>query len=332
MSAPRIAVVVPALNEIGSIDAVVSSLLADAPSDANLVVVDGGSTDGTRQAVERLAASDDRISVLDNPARIQAAGVNLGARCCPPGTSILVRADAHCVYPKGWLRRVVDALETTDAASVVVPLRTAADRPGFQMAVAAAQNSLLGNGGARHRSAPVSGWVDHGHHAAFRMADFRRMGGYDESFAVNEDAELDVRIAAGGGRIWLEASCIVDYLPRSTPSALARQYYRYGEGRAATCAKHGRLPAGRQMAPFFAFLACTAGVVGSVLHPALLILPAGYATACVLVAASTIPSASLRTRLAAAVAAATMHLSWGAGFSVGLMRVPVRALRSGGRP
>ena len=37
-------------------------------------------------------------------------------------------------------------------------------------------------------------WADHGHHALMRISAFRAVGGYDESFSHNEDAELDYRL------------------------------------------------------------------------------------------------------------------------------------------
>src|SRR5262249_46348850 len=92
-------------------------------------------------------------------------------------------------------------------------------------------------------------WVDHGHHALMRVRAFREAGGYDESFTHNEDAEFDTRLRAGGGRILLAADILIDYYPRSTAAALARQYFKYGEGRARTALKHRAGLKFRQMAP-----------------------------------------------------------------------------------
>ena len=68
----------------------------------------------------------------------------------------------------------------------------------FQKATALAQNSRLGNGGSQHREGGAGRWTDHGHHALMRLDAFRAVGGYDETFSHNEDAELDYRLAAGG--------------------------------------------------------------------------------------------------------------------------------------
>src|SRR3984885_13297203 len=91
----------------------------------------------------------------------------------------------------------------------------------IQKAAAATQNSLLGNGGSAHRREGKGGrWVDHGHHALIRLESFRAVGGYDESFPQNEDAELDHRLANSGYKIWLTSQTSLTYYPRSSPSRL----------------------------------------------------------------------------------------------------------------
>ena len=68
-------VVIPTLNEVGTIASVVDALLQDLPAhaDVRIVVSDGGSTDGTVALVLRLAAADSRLIYLDNPRRTQSA-------------------------------------------------------------------------------------------------------------------------------------------------------------------------------------------------------------------------------------------------------------------
>jgi succinoglycan biosynthesis protein ExoA len=172
----------------------------------------------------------------------------------------------------------------------------------------------LGSGGAPHRGGRRSGYVDHGHHAGFRLDWFRRIGGYDPGFSHNEDAELDHRLALAGGRIWLDAGIRVAYVVRDSLAALARQYWRYGRGRARTVLKHRLRPRLRQAIPALnaAGLALCLGLAA--LHPGFLAVPVAYLA---LLAATSIWIA-LRHRSAcglwAGPALAAMHLSWGAGF------------------
>ena len=82
MSAGGCVVVVPTLNEAAHIDGLIEGLLADAAlkKGAKVWIVDGGSTDGTREIVNRWSARDSRVELVDNPARTQANACNLAAR------------------------------------------------------------------------------------------------------------------------------------------------------------------------------------------------------------------------------------------------------------
>lgn len=214
---PATTIVVPTLNEAGKIGSVLASLLSsDEGFVLELIVADGGSTDGTRELVEEAGRRDPRIRLVHNPARLQSAGVNRAADLADPRAEVILRADAHAGYPADFAERAVRGLVESGADSLVVRMHTVG-HPCFQRAVAAVSNSAVGTGGSAHRSGSASGFVDHGHHAAFQRAVFRDLGGYDESFATNEDAEFDTRIGAAGGRVWLQGDLVLDYYPRRTP-------------------------------------------------------------------------------------------------------------------
>ena len=307
-------VVIPTLNEIAHIEGLLAHLLAEPAEVVGAVLVaDGGSQDGTRAVVRRVAARDRRVRLIVNPDRIQAAGVNRAVAKAERRFEVIVRVDAHALYPTGYVGKLLAAMEASGADSVVVRLDTVG-RGRFQRAVAAAQNSRVGTGGSAHRMGRVSGFVDHGHHAAFRRAIFEQAGGYDERFEANEDAELDARIRALGGRIWLDVGIPVTYFPRSTLTGLARQYWRYGSGRARTYRKHGERLRLRQMLPPVALLTVALGVLLAPVAPVTLLLPGVYFGALTASGvALAIEHGSLWVLLAIP-AFATMHFAWGAGF------------------
>jgi succinoglycan biosynthesis protein ExoA len=263
------------------------------------------------------------VRLLANPGRLQAAGMNLAAAAADPASDVLIRIDAHAAYPEDYVARLLAALGASGADSVVVRLRTVG-KGCFQKAVAAASNGFLGTGGAEHRLGGVSRFVDHGHHAAFRRAAYVALGGYDPGFATNEDAEFDVRLRKRGGRIWFAADIVVDYVPRATARALARQYFRYGRGRAANVLKHRGPLRLRQLAPPALLLLLVAAAAVSPLNPLSLAVPGAYLSLLAVAAAG----AALRRRdacvLGAAVAVPVMHLSWAAGF---LIQLAVAAAR-----
>ena len=238
--------IIPCLNEEAHLPQLLAQMLRDPAIDL-LVVADGGSTDKSRQIVSDYAETG-RVVLLDNKARIQSAGVNLAVREYGEGYEWLLRIDAHCLYPDGYASLLLDAARAHDASAVVVPMETVG-RKGFQKAAAAAQNSILGTGGSAHRHVGAGRFVEHGHHALMTIDLFRRIGGYCEAMPCNEDAELDHRQIAAGGRIWLEPKAALTYFPRTSISALWRQYRCYGQGRARNLRRHRMTPRLRQLVP-----------------------------------------------------------------------------------
>jgi succinoglycan biosynthesis protein ExoA len=312
--APLVTIAMPALNEAAHIADAIASVLPDRDAIAcELLVVDGGSRDETCAIVTALSARDPRIRLVHNERRIQAAGMNLAARLAHPGSSYLVRADCHAVYPEGFVQNLVRTIRRREAVSVVVPLRTLGVTP-LQRAIAAAQNSRLGNGGSAHRQGGISGYVAHGHHAAFDRREFLRVGGYDETFTHNEDAELDRRFCAAGGRIYLAAELAITYFPRASLGSLARQYVQYGRGCARTLEKHTSLPRARQILPALVFLYAIAALALAVLVPELLIPLALYVGGCGLSGLALALKAREPVLVLSGPAAVTMHLAWAAGF------------------
>lgn len=323
-SEPSVTIIVPTLNEEKYIrDAIASLVPKNGTLDYELIVLDGGSTDRTSPIVEEMAAANPRIRLETNPARLQSAAVNRGAKIARPESRIIVRADSHAQYPPDFAIRLAQELQARNVASVVVPMRTRG-KDFLQRGIAAAQNSRLGNGGAAHRMANRSRYVDHGHHAAFDRSIFLAVGGYDESFTHNEDAELDIRLKNSGAQIWLSSELTINYFPRSSLGSLARQYFNHGAGRARTMLKHRRPPKIRQMLPVGALgmnvlsLASGLGLGWPFLLPSLAYVGACLSGGLLLAASERDPAVCT-----AGLAAITMHQSWAAGFIYRILRVSI---------
>lgn len=322
MSPPALGplIVVPCLNEAAHLPVLLRRLLDDPGAEEALIVVaDGGSTDGGQRIVAEMALYETRLKLVDNALKIQGAGVNVAVLRFGEGRRFLVRVDAHADYPADYVARLLQAAEATGAVSVVVPLASRGEGC-FQIAAAVAQNSKIGTGGAAHRVGGVGGWIDHGHHALMRIEDFVAVGGYDERFSHNEDAELDLRLTQAGGRIWMQADLAVGYDPRATPGALFRQYFLYGRGRARTVRLHRTRLKLRQAAPLAVAPAVGVALLSAALAPlnglaALGMVPAAFWVG-VCAVAGLLAGARARSAcgLASGVAAMIMHLGWSLGF------------------
>ena len=313
MSEPHVLIVIPALNEARHIDGVLTFAAAFAARANGLVVVaDGGSTDATCDIVRRRAAADPLIRLIDNPGRLQSAGVNLAVERFGGGAEWLLRLDAHSDYPADYGDVLLAEAQQTGADSVVVTMH--AQGQGFlQQVIAEAQNSRLGNGGSAHRLAGGGAWVDHGHHALMRIDAFRAVGGYDARFSHNEDAELDHRLTIAGHRIWLTGRTRLTYFPRARLGALVRQYFNFGRGRARNLQKNGTRPATRQAV--VAMLAPATALVVLAPFSAVFALPLVLWLLACLAGGVMIALQTGRPRgLIAGLVAGTMHMAWSAGF------------------
>ncbi len=316
-----ILIVVPALNEQEHIRDVIYSLQSDMDcADALIVLADDGSTDATVSITEQIGRLDPRVVVLPTSRkRGISASMNRAVERFGGGYRWLVRVDAHAEYPPNYASRLVRVAMATGATAVVTAM-TSRGTTCFQKASAASQNSFLGNGGSAHRMVPGAGaWVEHGHHALVALDSFVAVGGYDETYSHNEDAELDHRILNAGGRIWLEPELSIVYFPRKTGASLARQYYKYGLGRAMTVARHGGRRRLRQILPLGIAPICALALLAP-LYPVAAVPALAWALLCVVYGLVLSIRGGSTCAAMAGPTAMIMQAAWSLGYWTNMIR------------
>jgi len=298
-------VVIPVRNEERMLSGCLEALAAqDYAGDIEVLVVDGSSTDRTREV-----ANAGGARVLDNVRCIQSCGLNLAL--AEAAGEVLVRVDARTRVGSDYVTRCIETLDRTQAALVggaQVPLGETVDGMG----IAAALASPLGGGPAAFRRPDVSRWADTVYLGALRVKLAREVGGWRDDRPTNEDADLAYRLRAHGG-VWLDASIRSTYLCRDRLGDVARQYRSYGRGRARTMLEDPRSASLRQLAP----LALLAGLVSPWRSRVALI----YGSAIALALSGVGLRLPARSAAVAALAVPTMHLAWALGFCEGVIRV-----------
>jgi cellulose synthase/poly-beta-1,6-N-acetylglucosamine synthase-like glycosyltransferase len=246
------------LNEAHSLHAAIQPLIeGDYPLDRlEILVVDGGSRDGTRERVHALAEAHPGLDIrlLDNPEGVTPAALNRGIAAARG--DVLLRMDGHARPARDYLSACVHALKES-RAWVVGGAMVGVGDTAFGRSVALAGRHLLGSGGAAFRQLnPEAREADTVYLGAWPREVFEIVGGFEPSQTRNQDYELCLRIREAGGKVWLDPRIRSTTLTRGSPGALARQYLGYGQGRAATFLRHPGSLKLRQALPalFVAFL------------------------------------------------------------------------------
>src|SRR6266480_5849379 len=190
-ASPLVSVVVPCRNEERYIAACLDSILAsDYPRDRlEVLVVDGLSDDRTREILGRYTARHPSIRRLDNPQRITPTALNVGIRAAEG--DVVMRMDAHVLYPSTYVSQLVAALEETGADCVGGVIETLpADESATARAIALGLSHPLGVGNSYFRiGSRERRWADAVSFGCYRRDVFNRIGLFDEELLRDQDDE-----------------------------------------------------------------------------------------------------------------------------------------------
>jgi glycosyltransferase involved in cell wall biosynthesis len=259
---PAVSIVIPMRNEQQYIGACLDSLLRQTyPQDSyEIVVIDGRSSDKSIDIVRQFQGKHANIELLDNPAGIVPTAMNLGI--ISARGDVIVRADAHSVYPPHYVETCVRTLEETGADNVGGPVVTvSADHTLGARVVAAVLSNRFGVGDSRFRTSKTDGDVDTVPFGAFRRELFSRIGLYREALGRNEDNELNARIRQLGGKVYLTHKLALQYFPARTFGQLLRNSYKSSEWHLYTLFRYRGALGLRHLVPAF-FLLILASLFG----------------------------------------------------------------------
>lgn len=269
-----VSVVVPIRNEEAYIHACLTSLLQQTyPKEQyEVIVLDGRSSDRSREIVEGLCRQHENLRCLDNPAAIVPVAMNLGIKNAKG--DIIIRADGHTLYPSDYLEKCVEYLEKTRADNVGGPILTVPTDSSFTARlVAAVLSNPFGVGDSRFRTTSVEGYVDTVPFGAFRRELFDRIGLYNEKLVRNQDVDLNARIKEAGGKIYQTPALKTEYHPVGRFRKLLKQTFRESRWHAFTLRENIRSLRPRHIAPaIFALLLITLLSISFVSYVGLIML------------------------------------------------------------
>jgi succinoglycan biosynthesis protein ExoA len=321
---PMISVVIPERDAERSIGACLDAILGqDYPADrVEILVVDGASRDRSRALVEGYQERHPRIRLLSNPVGSIPAGLNVGIRAAHG--DVIARVDARTLLDPDYLRLGIDLLRRSGASNVGGPVR--AVTPDYWARVLAlATQSRFGMGGAAVRYGEGERReVDTVYLGMYPRSILDTVGLYDEEMLRDQDDELNYRVRARGGRILMSPNLRTRYLNSSSIRRFASQNFLYGYWKVRVCQKHPMMASWRHLvAPGFVaslvagtLLAFTGMIPAAPLYG----LASAYAVGAVGATCALGRRAGWRYAPALPGTFALLHLSWGLGFLLGLLR------------
>jgi len=201
-----VSVVIPVLDEEQTLPVLLRSLELQSLLPAEVIVVDGGSADGTRTLVRQYAAREDLafpIHLLDLDGSRPGRSRNAGTRAAKE--SIVACSDAGVTLPEDWLHSLVAPLHDDLFEQLV----------GLLVVRPARRVKLLYAGGVS---------------IAYRKSAWEKVGGYPDDIYPCEDAKFLRDLHTAGVKIARADSAVTYWRPRSSLSQLWGQYRSYAWG------------------------------------------------------------------------------------------------------
>jgi glycosyltransferase involved in cell wall biosynthesis len=220
-----ITILCPTYNEENHISEILRFFVESSPSEKELLVIDGGSTDKTVSIVMEWYQKYDNIKLLNNPFKYVPYALNIGIKNSDGDP--IIRLDAHTEYAEDYFEQIIKTFNETGADIVGGPMN-AVGKTNFQAAVAQATSNVFGVGDSKIHKGKYKGESDHVYLGAWRRRLFNEIGYFDERLKRNQDDEFHYRARSLGKKIYLNPEIKSFYYPRNSIKKLIKQYFQYG--------------------------------------------------------------------------------------------------------
>ena len=151
----KASILIPVLNEEGFIKNCIDSIISRTEDISNMeiIIIDGGSHDGTIDIVEELIKEYSFIKLLHNKKKITPVALNIGIK--EAVGKYIIRLDAHAIYEEGYIQNSIAALERKPniVTNVGGPIYTKSSNASvFASSISLCLSSTFGVGNSKFRT------------------------------------------------------------------------------------------------------------------------------------------------------------------------------------
>lgn len=188
-----------------------------------IILIDGMSTDNTKKIMEEFKNNNDfyKITVLDNPKKIQSAGWNIVIKNFI--AAALVRIDAHSSIPKDFIEKNVRVLESGEFVSGGKRPNIIDDDTNYKKMLLEAESSMFGSGIAPFRNTSGKKYVKSMFHAMYKREVIEKVGFFNEKLLRTEDNEFHYRIRKCGFKLCYDDNIVSYQHTRNTLLKMIKQ-------------------------------------------------------------------------------------------------------------
>ena len=320
---PNISLLVAVRNESDHIEDCIASLIDQSYPASNLevIILDGESDDNSVEIIKKLIENQSNFSLVTNHKRIQSAAWNLGLDICHG--EIISIVSGHVIPASDYVSKAVETMQRTNADMVGGTVRSISSGKVGE-AIAFAMSSPFGVGGARFRYTEKEEETDSVFMGFCRREIYEKIGKFDEELVRNQDDEFSYRLRKAGGKIICNPQIKSYYYSRSSYRSLWKQYFQYGFYKVRVLQKHPKQMSLRQFVPPLFVFALVVSVILSFLVSwgwvLLVAILCAYVLANLSASLITAQKHGWKHFFRLPLAFATLHLSYGLGFLLGLLK------------
>ena len=217
----QVAVVVTVLNEEQDLPDLLHALARQHLPPAEIILVDGGSSDGTVALARSFMPQLPQLVILVEPGSNISAGRNRGISAAR--AAIVAVTDAGCTPEPQWLQELTQSFSEDQAPDLICGVSTTPRDNSLRACIGSASQAFpIRLGG--HLLFPTARSL------AFTRAIWERAGGFPQEMETGEDAAFLLTAVAAGAQLAVRRRARVLWQPRPHLGAVARQFYRYALG------------------------------------------------------------------------------------------------------